>query len=108
VEGTHHYEQRLDLFLFTPFNAILTIGIAAKLRGESNGQDPRDFPACFGAPNRKVDGFIGKLTQQSDEGALPRQAVDFIREPEHRVLNILDHFTSASTFHLELPCRICG
>ena len=27
---------------------------------------PRDFPACFGAPNRKVDGFIGNLTQQSE------------------------------------------
>ena len=25
--------------------------------------------------------------------------MDFIRQPEDRVLNILDHFTSASTFH---------
>jgi hypothetical protein len=47
VEGTHDYEQRLDLFLFSPFNAILTIGIAAKLRGQSNSEDPRDFPACL-------------------------------------------------------------
>ena len=34
VKGTHHYEQRLNLFLFSPFKAILIIGIyySAKLR----------------------------------------------------------------------------
>jgi hypothetical protein len=70
-----------------------------KFGGQGIGENRRDLPACCSAPNRKIDGFIGNLTQQSGEGALPRQAVDFIRQPEDRVLNILDHFTSASTFH---------
>ena len=39
---------------------------------------------------------------QTQRRGLRYQAVDFIRQPEDRVLNILDHFTSASTFHLKL------
>jgi hypothetical protein len=36
-----------------------------KFAGQGIGENRRDFPACFGAPNRKVDGFIGNLTEQS-------------------------------------------
>jgi hypothetical protein len=57
------------------------------------------MPTCFSAPNRKIDRFIRDPIKQSEEGTLSRQFVDFIRQPEGRVLNILDHFTSASTFH---------
>jgi len=48
------------------------IGVTAKLRGQSIGEERRDLPACSGAANRKLDGFIGNLIEQSGEGALPR------------------------------------
>jgi hypothetical protein len=70
-----------------------------KFGSQGIGENRRDLPACCCTPHRKIDGFIGNLTEQSKEGTPWRQAVDSIRQPEDRVLNILDHFTSASTFH---------
>ena len=45
-----------------------SIGIAAKLRGHSHSEDPCDLPACRCTPHRKIDGFIGNLTEQSAVG----------------------------------------
>jgi hypothetical protein len=70
-----------------------------KFGGQGIGEDCRDLPACCSTPNREIDGFIGNLTEQSQEGTPWRQAVDFVRQPKGRVLNILDHFPSVSTFH---------
>jgi hypothetical protein len=60
--------------------------------------------AVFAAPavvhrTAEIDGFIGNPTKQSGEDTLPRQAVDFIRQPEGRVLNILGDLASALPFH---------
>ena len=49
----------------------------------------------------RSDGFIGNLTQQSQEGALPRQAVDFIRQPEDRVIEYPRSLHVCSDFSLK-------
>jgi len=57
--------QRLDLFLFSPFKAILTTRVTVKFGSQGIGENRRDLPACCCTSHRKVDGFIGNLTEQS-------------------------------------------
>jgi hypothetical protein len=77
--GLRYQERGIKPFLFSPFKAILTTRVTVKFGSQGIGENRRDLPACCCTPHRKIDGFIGNLTEQSQEGTPWRQAVDSAR-----------------------------